>query len=744
MKKRLKKQLQKQWAAGVLVAIILLGIASCSANADPKDGEIVERDSAYFEVKAVVPQYQPDGAYYYECIDVAKKGDETAILLNYINEQNYTTGESVVLFLDEEGEQIYTFPFQNENGEFSFSSATYMKDGRLAVLGFDSSLGEHICILSASRDEAEEIITLPPSKARYQSFMEKENQWVLLSYRSMTVTDKTGHFISENPLPFEPYPYELFELEGLPSFWAASGMNLTSIVSFNLETGSFTEKTHDKFEELGMGGAFFREYIINNKGVFRFDFSSGKQIEIADWNVIDLIPSDYFEVQTRKFVLDDDTIIRVTHPVQPGNNDEIYLMKHRETDPNSDKEVLTIGGYGVSRNKVIARAIYIYNTGNHPYRIQAVDYYDKYGIHDDPAGISRANAEIIRDMRSGNGDDIFFGAEFNYDLWGRAGIVVDMMECINKDAGFELDRLIPEIVSLAQDNGHLYQLFPNFVFQGFVGYSDILTSTEPLTVERACETADRLSENQRLFCNSLKIDMAISAIEYRLNDFYSKENGVFISDEEFQKIIDYAERFGSTEENFEQTMISDPNSAYVTERLILKDSRIISPYQYNQLEQMGTSSMMFFGTPSVYDSTRLCVPGNLLAISAGSKDVDACWDFIKILFSKEIQIRFMQGGGSIPVSIDMYEAQIEKAMEPNLMTSEEQYNVAGYIAPRPMSAESAEHYRKCVASLNALYSLNIDLRIILWEELASYFDGGKALSDVRKTINNRVNLYLNE
>jgi hypothetical protein len=100
----------------------------------------------------------------------------------------------------------------------------------------------------------------------------------------------------------------------------------------------------------------------------------------------------------------------------------------------------------------------------------------------------------------------------------------------------------------------------------------------------------------------------------------------------------------------------------------------------------------------------------------------------------------VDSGSGMPVSVDMFEKQIALAM------SGADEDISGMSSSNgiPMTEESANRYRECIESLNCIHSLNIDLWIILYDEFGSYFTEGKSISDVRVTLINRVNVYLDE
>lgn len=727
----------------ILLSIISSGVG-CSEIAPIGKTNYILRDCAYFQTRPITLTYEHSGDAYSICNDICSKGDETALLLNYMNAEDGSVRDTIIVFLDAEGEQISSLSLTKHFQNFLAIAISYTSDGRLAVMGIDTTRGYILRLLSSTREGTDEYILLESGESPYFDFAEYNGKWIILSPKTFTVIDRDGEKSLKVSIPanIEIEMTGLFDFGGHPSVWMIQSEE-AGILSLNLQTGAIIENSLSAFQWMNdlMYQEKSYEYIINNQGVYRLDDKTGKAIEIANWNAIDIAPSQFVFNITENYVLDDNTIIRRVSAIEPGKNDELIFMKHRDTDPNEGKKVLTIGGYGVSNSDIIRYATYLYNTGDYDFRVELVEYWLKY-YYEDTAGMSRARADILSDMNTGKGDDLFFGADFDFDLWGIAGMVVDMKDFAENDPTFDLSALLPSIIKLAEKDGHLYQIFPSFTIKGFVGYSDLLKSAYPLTIEQALAVCGNMSEEQKLLNNAQSINIATLAIQYRLEDFLSDENGFSITEDHLKNIISFADACGM-EENASHHSYSDPNLAYIKETLLLKDALITSPYEFNSLEQIGDSSMFFFGIPSIYDSARLCLPRTLISISSGSENKDACWEFVKLLFSEEAQIRAIQED-SIPMNVDVFEKQINKAMDPELMNEADKVAAMFSSYSRPMSADTANRYRECVNSLNSLGCNDIDITIILWEELSSYYVEGKPLNDVRKSMENRINLYLNE
>ena len=728
-----------------LTLVILATSVSCNAAEESatKENRIVERECDYFETIPILPDLLSSGNSTVTCVDAATQSGNTAILLNSSNPESGESTESSVIYMSDDAQSSQALSLRDDIADFFATACTFLPDGRLAVLGYSPVAGNKMQIITADGSVVEKIVDLSGVTDNLIDVLPQGDHWFFLSYDSIIETNAEGQTILQQPIEGELVGYDLFLYKDKPSVWIDESEKI-QILSLNKENKS-CEKisaedclSRDIFLTFEKNG----QYFIDSMGVYLVDPEAKCRVEIASWNSIDIPPSTSVYTMPKNIVMDENTILQVVRSVVPGRSDELNLLIHRDIDPNANKETLTIGGYGVGQGDLLKYAVYLYNTGDYKYRIKLVDYYDKY-MFEDNESMRRANLNIIKDMSEGKGDDMLTGIFFDFATLGRAGTVLDILTYAEKDTSFQLDSILPSIVDLLKTDEKLYQIAPSFTITGFVGYSDSLENAKPLTIESANQIVQNLGEGQYLVTNSFRINLAILAVQYRLQDYLTEAGDFDITTEEISSILSFADSVGMADDLSGQPPINDANAAYVTEKLLLLDAFINSPYAYNQYEQIGNQPMTFFGIPSLSDSARVCAPRDLLAISAASEDPEACWEFIKLLFSLEAQRRAMLED-CIPVATVAFEEQIAKAMKPSLMTPDDAIAAMQSQAPKPMSAETADRYRECVNSLNAINCYNIEIGNILWEEFNSYYYDGKPIQDVRDTVVNRINMYLDE
>lgn len=718
----------------IFLIFLFLILTGCATSADKnEDLWYTPRDCAYFEpIRLDIPaDSDKDSVYYFlDCACATDK--QIAMILTYYDCKTDLATDTEILFLNTEGQIMDRLSLASKAPDFQALSARYDKSGRLCILGTMPDNSQEILILPVSESKDMETVSLSGLKTFYYDFLSTESGWALLGSDRITLINGQAKNLADDLLGGEAYGSSFVSRDGFdPSVLVTQESGAFSLLSVDPDNLSVVNVPISKLSFPSELDPYLfsihGSYASNDYGVYSFN-NKGEVSEVADWSRIDVPLSRYDNAAENTIVLNDNLIIRNYRSLNRAGSDDFVLLVHRDQDPNAGKPTLTIGGYGVSTT-LMKRAVYYYNTGDYPYRVALVEYRDKYPFSDANSMV-RAKAEILADMSSGKGDDMYSGIEFDFDQWGDAGQVIDMSPVFENMDG----EYLPCLTDLNRHSGKIYKIFPSFSMWGYMGYSDVIGNDSSLTIGRINEISEKGASDQRMLSNETRSNLAINAIWFRMQDFMT-EDGFSITEEELQTIMDYASLYGS--DNASGLESNDMRVMYATGQLLLENATLSSPQDYWDNDQLGTLPMTFYGMPSLYDSARILLPQSVVAISSGTKDPEACMDFIRILLSDEVQ-EYATVVNGIPVSCKAFEQQIQTAMlqreavDGNLTT------------PLPMTEESAEHYRESVTSLNYIYIVNIDIWSLLRDECESYFIEGKSIASVRESMMTRMNLYLDE
>ena len=409
----------KKTIALVLVMTFVCGLfltASCTKKTvEEKRGWATPRDSAYFETKELnLAPAVDDPSVIFRLQDSCATDEQIALLLDYVNVKTQVDMDTVVVLLDSEGQETSRFSPGKEMNGFQATAVSFTAEKQIAVLGVTETGASEILIFSGSNDTPIQSIPISGVSFYVSDFSSVANGWALLGYSDIALTDPNGKSIFETPMDsLSDLIVDKDKIRVLV-YQNESDLALTTIQldSMQVTTVSWPQLGFpDDMDMAAMRFAWQGPYAIDSQGIYKFDFDKMSVAEIADWNRIDMPPAQ-INYSSGMIILNDDTVLRQTPSMDGVTSDELLLLKHRDIDPNVGKKVITIGGYS-PRTALMDLAIYLYNTGDHECRVQAVDYNDKYP-YSDAAGIARANAEIISAMSSGKGDDMFAGIEMNF------------------------------------------------------------------------------------------------------------------------------------------------------------------------------------------------------------------------------------------------------------------------------------------------------------------------------------------
>ncbi len=717
-----------------ILTLCVLACTSCSRN-PAKEDKIIQRDCAAFTASEL--DWGSDNSPSEKTMDICLVGPNIV----YLRQVS-----------DEKGQVIsYKLVWTDINGKMQKSQDIRIPDDVFYGVSIES-LGENIAVQGTSQksgsvileytpDDSQPMIIFIPVDGYISDAAFVDDAWVLLVNNSF-ITIRDGKVISKQEIPGDVTTEQIFAENGEASVLYGSDKEIY-IGTLSVDTGSFvTKSTGIREKEIALTGICCSQngpYIKTTDGIGECDAKAGKVCEILSWNDTDLPPFSYVYNITKDYVLSNDLIVRVVSPVGQNQREEIILMKHCETNPNEGKTALTIGGYGVSSDPIIQYAVYQFNTTNKEYRINTVDYFDVYPLTDN-ASYTRAKASMISDMSLGKGQDILYGNDlFDFNELGERGIVIDMMPYLNKDGDINSGDWVESVFNLMKSGDSLYRIFPSFIMQGYISNTSVFETDEDVTIHMMNEHYAKLEEGEALLQNALSSELVSVVIQFGLDDFCDSSGKFSITAEQLSEIIQYAQKNGNPD-NYVGGV--NDREQYVTGKAAMIPAYIYCPQDYESYEKLSSSEMIYVGYPSVYESKRVLAPSRMMGISAGSNYPDACWAFMNIIMSDEVQQKCIELN-TIPVSTAAFESLIDKAMYPELRTAEEN-TALDLTSKTAVSEESILRFREAVASLNCVYYYDRDLANIIDEESAPCLSGDNSPSEMAAILNSRMNIYLNE
>lgn len=490
-------------------------------------------------------------------------------------------------------------------------------------------------------------------------------------------------------------------------------------------------------------------YTSNSSGLYTIDPATMEKTVVLLWKNTDLLTGSR---SNEFYALSEDTIFCLSK--SPGSEQipSLSLLTREAENPNKNKQILTLACISAASDADLQKAVITFNKQSAGYRIEIKDYmadFDSSTIENEKdmnAAYDKMMDQINLDILSGSGPDILYGNYWmqlsNYES---KGLLVDLNTLIEKDSSFNKTDYIESVVNMCETDGHLYKMPAGFFFAGLMGRQSVIGDRSGWTVDEFIEMADNLPDGTAPV-TELNTQSALlsAAISYCMGSFVNETTGeVSFAADEFYQLLEYAKTYG-TKDGTEPDFNALPEELFRGGQLALMEIRIYGPFMYSDFHNFADEPISIVGYPSAGKSGPICYMSDIAAISAESSQVDACWEFIKVCLSEDVQHEIASRyntSGVIPVFKTEFEAQIEESMNPDLAAAS--YDYFGNPA-KVMTAGQAEEYRDLIDSLDTLAGSDNAILNIVLEEVPAYFNSQKSAEDVAALIQDRVQILVDE
>ncbi len=383
---------------------------------------------------------------------------------------------------------------------------------------------------------------------------------------------------------------------------------------------------------------------------------------------------------------------------------EIYCLS--QTDAPETRRELTIGvGVGVS-GTFLSRAMAIFNMNNPDYiavrRDFAMEDADKL-----PAELATSN-----DI-----DVLFLGSSIDNESAFRSvplksTLFVDLLPYLDADPELSREDFIPGAFDSMLQNGHLYGIVPGVYPDTITAPVSVAEDYAPWDMNAILRLNAALPEDHGLFDFSPELSLE-TLLEYACARFVDRDNAACSFDsEEFialLRLLDEAKPY-------------DRSASSGSALSIGRASMNISHYKANF-----NSDIAYIGFPSADGGQSIFTQSiGPFSIMASSENKDAAWQFVRILFTPQLQNNEVCAFG-LPVIESCLDKYLERHMAQDDTTTQ----------------EDLDKYKALIMSCRG-FADGGAVYTIANEEVNKYLGGGKTAEDVAKSIQSRVSIYLSE
>jgi len=622
-----------------------------------------------------------------------------------------SSGHGHVLFFDEEGKQKEDVLDLGNLGDYSYPSSLYIADDDRILVGCYGSLKEYdrtgTCVSTTQSDSIEGDFFVVEDKLYISGY-----DFITQSVSSMCV------------------------FEVLPS-------------------GDISDKPADFKVPEGNCVAYDGELFTSSpEFYYKINLETGVPEPILMWSRTDLVTARSIN---SLYPISDESYI-CTQIEYNVNRFKISLLQRQPEDYLEGRTILTLAGVSVMEDGAIQQAIVDFNRENPSYRIELVDYAQRYCTADSQEDYLADNERMIRRIKmeilSGSGPDMVIANQTSdIEDYESSDLLVDLIPVMQQDASFDPNLFVSSVWNAAQSDGAMYRMPLAFGIDCLVASKDFIGEQQGLTFAEFDQMVAGLPDGTSCFRMYMtQTQLLKNAFAYSSADLIDEKNAVVnLNGEAFGDLLSFAKTYGTPEEMLQsdsfQMVAQDPESLLLTGELVFADPYSLSnPWIYTDMDNhIGTSGVTCCGYPSASETGPMANPFLTVAIVDKQEISEGCWMFLCSLLSEKTQRELVETeyGDSIS-KLPM----LDSLLDEYLLLSEEPIEFAQtyfmQFGSEPTTPDQAAEFRALIDGVTSISSSNKEIEAIIVEEAAAFFTDQKSMEEVMEIIQDRVELYVLE
>lgn len=740
----------------LMLALIIGTFSGCDKKDEKKkpDNTQSTKKGRYMEENISLPK----GVKEKEIINVIEGKDKTIELFSFIEK----TKEYEHYIKEKEGWKKTSLKWLNsenlyKEGSFHTENFLYGEDGNYYVLvyNYDISKKSHTRIYQVNQqgnglDEIKVNYTEKPTDViegreiyPYVLNMKvlKNGNFLLEEYSTLSLIDReSGEKINTIEL----------NNEGGYSSYGVSNNDIMAVNKGNNKVAFYeggsreTKKTIDMEETTGMSQFYTKEdgtlLLANRNGIQQMK-KDGSLWEIVVDGTLNSMSMPSLNIHGI-FVVDGDKDSYIIVYEDGEGNKKIMQYQCDESVSAVPENEITI--YSLTENSTVRQAISAYQRKNSNVKVNYIVSMEGEG--ENKADYIRAlNTELL----NGNGADILILDGLPVDSYIEKGVLLDLKDFFTKLG--EEDKISENIRKDYVSDNRMYSLPSRFFIPIIYGNEQAVNAWTDL--DSILDFAK--SKTGKTYMEGLNNEqlLKIFLTENQSNIFSEDKQ---LKEEEFKTVLENIKQLTKyilpptiKELNYKNSMIGLENE-------LVKLFNSSNPYmgQGNEaetevgLEQVGSihNSMVFLKlvelNKGIYHSANnLYIPSGEIGINKSSKNIEASKEFLKTLFSEEVQGVDVSSG--FPVNGKALEKWFERENK-EFMVSLFSSSGENQLDIEWPNKKARKQLYNVVQSANRRFQKNNDLIDIMVTESIKYLNGESTIEQVTNTIKSKVDTYLAE
>ena len=555
------------------------------------------------------------------------------------------------------------------------------------------------------------------------------------------------------------------------------------IIVFTYSNEDWSERFINTYDPVK--GEYGTEYKIpksaTSQGFYEFNCSGEDEIIFSNYNgvfkfrmgdedivkVLDYINSDLSVNSLQRITSVDQEHFFAWYYDSIDWREHLAYFSYVKPEDVQDKQVIVLAGMWLDSE--VREEVIKFNKNNQQYRITAKDY-SKYSTDDDyMAGYTKMNNDIL----AGEIPDIFLlDQSMPVSSYISKGLLQNIDELIKNDPELSQVEFMENVFDAYRVDGKLYRVIPRFIIYTAIGKKSFIGDRSSWTMDEARQVLAKMPEGAQLIGDVSREDLVSYMMYFSGADYIDEKTGkCYFDTDQFVSLLEFSKTL-PTREEMEAGYDYEDSSAweeywlkrqmqYREDRTLLMNIDLSDPRDIKRnVNGYFGEEVVYVGFPATEGNGSSINPTASYALYAKSSVKDGAWDFLRRFLSDDYQKveedeenSYNNYQWGFPVTKKYVKQLVDQTTKNPYWINEDGEKIEEpdqfYIGEdtieiKPFTQQQADELMNFICSVNKPSFYNQDVEKILSEETEAFYSGAKSAKEVASTIQNRVQLYMNE
>lgn len=374
------------------------------------------------------------------------------------------------------------------------------------------------------------------------------------------------------------------------------------------------------------------------------------------------------------------------------------------------------------------------------------------GAKPDPKNAEKFVTTVNTELMSGKASDIIVtDGSFPYKKYADKKLLENIGDLMKQDSSFKRDDYYANVFDAMAYKNAIYALPAKLSLNWLIG-------NQPALGGAAIDDSKWTWEDFRKLVEPLAQDANKDGVQdaYALVNTDAAALFAAMVHSGFGRLVDWSAKKFDAQSFTDMLKLSKAmaDGKLVTKERLDRANALFHSFSPRQYEDMILIPQMQFdgkgalyNVPGYSDARGLSFTSDmLLSVNAKSRHKKEAWEFVKYLLSEEMQATRDLGGFAVNKKASLArQEQLKEIGSNNVRTQMKISNANGTeFKPRTPERHEIDRIEKALNSVRAYAETDPKVMAIIEQETAPYFAGQKSAEDTAKSVQNKINTYLQE